>query len=79
MTRRGQSALSLRGIRDRNSVARDTWDANEASLVAAALIRVAAAAAAAAAAAEGALSDLKRKSILLWLGLSVDAGVIGRE
>ena len=76
MTRRGQSALSLRGIRDRNSVARDTWDANEASLVAADLIRVAAAAAAAA---EGALSDLKRKSILLWLGLSVDAGVIGRE
>ena len=74
MTRRGQSALSLRGIRDRNSVARDTWDANEASLVAAALIRVVAAAAA-----EGALSDLKRKSILLWLGLSVDAGVIGRE
>ena len=73
MTRRGQSALSLRGIRDRNSVARDTWDANEASPVAAALIRVAAAAA------EGALSDLKRKSILLWLGLSVDAGVIGRE
>ena len=55
-------------------MARDTWDANEGGRVAAA----AAAAIILQVAAASALSDLKRKSILLWFGLSA-ARVFGHE